>query len=128
MKQLLIATLAILSLSANAADSRYVAIQRDVLVLAKILQAKLPPLAADGMCEVERQGTGWNFTFRVKADKSTAQDVQVILRSTSATASELRVQGVLVEGSLVGSKRSADPALSKEWTSRILKLLEEEPG
>jgi hypothetical protein len=113
------------ALSANAAAPRGVPVGRDVQVLAKTLQAKLPALAVDGMCEVERQANGWNFTFRVSFDKISAQEVQVLIRMAQAHTSELRVQGVRVEGSLVGSKRNADPELTKEWTDRILKLIDE---
>ena len=126
-KRILIAILGIaVAVSAHAAGPRGgVAVDRDVHVLAKILQAKLPALAVDGMCEVERQANGWNFSFRVSFDKLSSQDVQVFIRMDGAHTSELRVQGIRVEGGLVGSRRSADPELSKEWTDRILKLATE---
>jgi len=127
MKRILIAMLGLLAvLAAHAAGQRTVSLDRNVDEVAKILQARLPTLAADGMCEVERESNGWNFSFQVKADKAAAEVVQVILRRTEAHRSELRVQGVRVEGSLVGSKRSAIPELSQAWTDRILALLE--PG
>jgi len=127
MKSLLIALLGMSAiLSAHAAGPRGgIPIDRDVEVLARTLQAKLPALAMDGMCEVEREATGWNFVFRVAVNKTSSQDVQVFIRMAQAHTSELRVQGIRVEGSLVGSKRSADPELSREWTDRILKLVNE---
>jgi len=127
MKSILVAMVGLVAvLCAHAAGQRGVSIDRNVNEVAKILQARLPALAADGMCEVERESNGWNFSFQVKADKTSAEAVQVMIRQTEAHRSELRVQGVRVEGSLVGSKRSAIPELSQEWTERILKLLDEQ--
>jgi len=125
MKKTLIALLGALVLCANAADSRNVVLDRETNALARILQARLPTLAEDGMCEVERKGNGWDFTFRVKTEKDSADDVQVTVRSVSANQSELRVQGVKVFTSLITARRSADPELSKQWTERILKLIDE---
>ena len=126
MKTTLIACLlGILVASANAADPAGVVLEKEVAALARVLQARLPALALDGMCEVERQGNGWDFSFRVKELKDSADEVQVIVRSISATQSELRVRGVKVFTSLITSRRSADPALSKEWTERVVKLVEE---
>ncbi len=124
MKYLFAAILGFLIVvSANAAPPRGTPVERDVLSLAKILQARLPPLAEDGICEVERQDNGWNFAIRVKSDGTKSQLLQVFVRASSDSRSELRVQGVRVESSLITSKRTADPQLSKEWTDRILELI-----
>jgi hypothetical protein len=112
-------------LSANAAPPRVVPVERDVLSLAKVLQARLPTLAEDGMCEVERQDNGWSFAIRVKSDRTGSQMLQVFVRASSDSRSELRVQGVRVESSLLTSRRVADPELSKEWTDRVLALVAE---
>lgn len=112
-------------LSAHAAPPAGVPVERDVLSLAKLLQARLPPLAEDGMCEVERQDNGWKFGIRVNTRGGESRLLQVFVRATSDSSSELRVQGVRVESSLLTSKRSADPELSKEWTDRILGLIAE---
>jgi len=115
------------SLAALAADQRGVVIEKPVDVVARTLLAKLPPLASDGMCEVERESNGWNFQFRVKADKTSAEEVQVIVRRAEAMTTDLRIQGVRIESAMITSKRSADPELSKAWSERIRKLIEE-PG
>ena|SRR5688572_2242411 len=115
----------LLVLSANAAPARGVPVERDVLSLARLLQARLPPLADDGMCEVERQDNGWNFAIRVKSEGASSHLLQVFVRATSESRSELRVQGVRVESSLLTSRRAADPELSKQWTDRILALIAE---
>jgi hypothetical protein len=115
----------LLVLSAHAAPPRGVPVERDVLSLARLLQARLPPLAVDGMCEVERQENGWIFGIRVKSEEAASQLVQVFVRASSDSRSELRVQGVRVESSLLTSRRAADPELSKEWTDRILALIAE---
>jgi hypothetical protein len=125
MKYLLAITLAFLAvLPAHAAPPRGVAVERDVLSLARILQARLPPLAEDGMCEVERTDNGWTFGIRVQSDTRGSQLLQVYIRAESGSRSELRVQGVRIESSLLTSRRSADPELSKQWTERILELVE----
>ncbi len=110
-------------LSAHAAPPRGTPIERDVLSVAKILQARLPPLAEDGMCEVERTDNGWTFGIRVKSDGTASHLLQVFVRASSDSRSELRVQGVRVERSLITSRRIADPELSSQWTDRILELL-----
>jgi hypothetical protein len=126
MKNLLAVILAFLAVvSAHAAPPRGEQIDRDVLSLAKILQARLPPLADDGMCEVERRDNGWSFVIRVKSEQDQAHLVQVFIRATSESRSELRVQGVRVESSLITSRRIADPELSAQWTGRILALVAE---
>lgn len=124
MKCLIAAILGFLMvLSANAAPPRGTPVERDVLSLAKLLQARLPPLAEDGMCEVERTDNGWTFGIRVKSDGAASQLLQVFVRATSDSRSELRVQGVRVESSLITSRRIADPELSNQWTDRILELV-----
>ena len=110
-------------LSAQAAPPRGTPVERDVLSVAKILQARLPPLAEDGMCEVERQDHGWVFGIRVNSGAAGSQLLQVYVRATSESRSELRVQGVRIESGLITSKRSADPELSKQWTDRLLELV-----
>ena len=97
-------------LPANAAPPRGVLVERDVSSLAKILQARLPSLAEDGMCEVERQDNGWDFVIRVKPADNGARLLQVNVRATADSRSEIRVQGVRVESSLITSKRSAPRA------------------
>jgi hypothetical protein len=125
MKKLLIACIGCLAvLAAHAAETRGAVLDRDMNALAKLLQARLPALAADGMCEAERQAHGWDFVIRVQSDKGGADDVQVIVREVSGARSELRVQAVRVESSLLTSKRSVNAALTDEWTQRILKLVE----
>lgn len=124
MKNLFVITLGLLGmLSANAAPPRGVPVEREVLSLAKLLQARLPPLAEDGMCEVERTDNGWTFAIRVKSDGAASHLLQVFVRATSDSRSELRVQGVRVESSLITSRRIADPELSNQWTDRILELV-----
>jgi hypothetical protein len=110
-------------LSANAAPPRGVAVERDVLSLAKLLQARLAALAEDGMCEVERQDNGWDFAIRVDSGASEAQLVQVFIRATSGSRSELRVQGVRVQSQLLTTRKSVDPELTKQWTDRLLELI-----
>jgi hypothetical protein len=110
-------------LSAHAAPPRGIPVERDLLSVAKILQARLPPLADDGMCEVERQDTGWVFGIRVNSGATGSQLLQVYVRATSDSRTELRVQGVRIESGLITSKRSPDPELSKQWTDRILELV-----
>jgi hypothetical protein len=110
-------------LCAHAAPPRGIPVERDLLSVAKILQARLPPLAEDGMCEVERQDTGWIFGIRVNSAATGSQLLQVYVRATSDSRTELRVQGVRIESGLITSKRSPDPELSKQWTDRILELV-----
>jgi hypothetical protein len=117
----------LLALTATAAEPRGTVVAQRVDVLAKALQARLPALARDGMCEVTREGNGWDFGIRLNYDKISSEEVRVILRAASAETSEIRVQGVRIEGGLISSRRSLDPELSKEWTGRILKLIES-PG
>jgi len=112
------------SLAALAADQHGVVIEKPVDVAARTLLAKLPALASDGMCEAERESNGWNFQFRIKSDPANAQEVQVMLRASGDSKSELRVQGVKIQNMLLTSRRSADPALTQEWTERIRKLIE----
>jgi hypothetical protein len=126
MKYLVASLLGLLFvLSAHAAPPRGVPVERDLPSLAKLLQARLPPLADDGMCEVERQDNGWKFGIRVKSEGAASQLLQVFVRGISDSQSELRVQGVRIESSLLTSKRTADPELSQEWTGRILALVAE---
>jgi creatinine amidohydrolase/Fe(II)-dependent formamide hydrolase-like protein len=108
---------------AHGGDTHGTTIDRPVEEVARTLQAKLPELAVDGMCEVSREDNGWNFTLRVKAGKSSAEEVQVLLRAAAAR-SELRIQGVRVESSLITTSRKIDAALSQQWSERILKLVE----
>ena len=110
-------------LSANAAPPRGAPVERDLLSLAKILQARLPPLADDGMCEVERQDNGWVFAIRVSSGASESRLLQVFIRATSESRSELRVQGVRVESQLLTTRKSVDPELSKQWADRLLELV-----
>ena len=118
---LLAALLAVMSAHANPPGGT--PIDHPVEEVAHTLQSRLPALAMDGMCEVERAGNGWNFSIRVKAEAASADEVQVIVRAASASSSEVRIQGVRVEGSLISSKRKVDPQLSQEWKDRILALL-----
>jgi hypothetical protein len=124
VRRLILACAAVLSLSgAHAADKGGTPVERPVLEVAQMLQAKLPALAQDGMCEVSREGNGWNFEIRVGSDQSSDEQVQVILRAAGDARSELRVQGVHVQSSLITSARKVDPALTKEWSDRILALV-----
>lgn len=125
MKKLLIALTGIFALvTAHAADSRGTVVNQEITQLSKLLQARLPTLAMDGMCEAERESRGWNFSIRVKSDQGGSDEVQVIVREGSASSSELRVQAVRVESSLLTSKRSVNAALTGEWTDKILKLVQ----
>ena len=124
MKKLLIALVGFLAIaSAHAADKGGTVVDQEITQLSKVLQARLPSLAMDGMCEAERESKGWNFSIRVKADQGGADEVQVIVRESTASKSELRVQAVRVESSLITSKRSVNAALTGEWTEKILKLV-----
>jgi hypothetical protein len=124
MKRLLLAFAASLALcSATAAEPRGAIIDREITQLARLLQARLPSLATDGMLEAERQGRGWTFNVRVKADQGGADEVQVIVRPASDSSSELRVQGVRIDSNLFTSKRGINSALTAEWTDRILALV-----
>ena len=125
MKKLLVVLLGCLAaFSANAADQRFTPVDKDVTTLAKLLQARLPTLAADGMCEVERNSHGWTFTARVRSDQGGADEVQVIIHEAAGSKSEMRVQGVRVDNNLFTSKQGVNAALTAEWNDRILKLIE----
>jgi hypothetical protein len=126
MKKLLIVLLGSLAaFSAYAADARGTMVNQQITQLARMLQARLPPLSVDGMLEAERQAHGWVFNVRVKADQGGADEVQVIVHETSAAQSEIRVQGVRIDSNLFTSKRGVNAALTTEWTDRILKLVEQ---
>jgi len=99
-------------------------VDKPMTELARLLQARLPPLSVDGMVEAERESHGWNFSVRVKSDQGGADEVQIIVRESAEQRSELRVQGVHIDSNLLTSKRSANAALSAEWTDKILKLVE----
>jgi len=123
MKKLLL-VLCLAAFAAQAADQRFTPVDRDVTQLAKLLQARLPALAADGMCEVERNSHGWTFTVRVRSDQGGADEVQVIIHEAPGSKSEMRVQGVRVDNNLFTSKQGVNAALTAEWTDKILKLVE----
>ena len=125
MKKLLIVLIGCLAaFSAYASDARGTPVDQEITRLAKLLQARLPSLAADGMCEAEREAHGWNFMIRVKSDQGGSDEVQVIVREAANSRSELRVQAVRVESSLITSSRKVNAALTGEWTERVLKLVE----
>jgi len=109
----------------HAAPPKGEVLDRPMEAVARTLQAKLPALASDGMCEAEREDNGWNFQFRLKASESGADEVQVMLRASGDSKSELRVQGVRIQNMLLTTRHNADPTLSKEWTEKIRKLIEE---
>lgn len=124
MKRLLIVLMGSLAaLSAHAADARFTVVDKPITELAKMLQEKLPTLSTDGMLEAERQSHGWVFNVRVKSDQGGADEVQVIVRESSASSSELRVQGVHIDSNLLTSKRGVNATLTAEWTDKILKLV-----
>ena len=124
----LFAALGLLALAgAHAGDIHGTPVDRPVDEIAHTLQASIPALAMDGMCEVSCESNGWNFEFRVKSDKTSSDEVQVLVRATAASKSEIRVQGVKIEGSLISTKRKVDAQLTQEWSERILKLVNK-PG
>jgi hypothetical protein len=124
MKKLLIALVGLLAVaSAHAADKGGTVVDQEITQLSKVLQARLPSLAMDGMCEAERESKGWNFSIRVKSDQGGSDEVQVIVREADGSRSGLRVQAVRVESSLITSKRTVNAALTGEWTEKILKLV-----
>ncbi len=112
------------TISAHAADQRFSPVDKEITELAKLLQARLPPLTVDGMCEVERNSHGWTFTARVRSDQGGADEVQVIIHEAPGSKSELRVQGVRVDNNLFTSKQAVNAALTAEWTDKIRKLVE----
>jgi hypothetical protein len=101
----------------NAAPPRGVVLDRPMEAVARTLQARLPTLSMDD--------DGWNFEFRLKADKTTAEEVRVVIRAVEPGKTELRVQGIRIESAMITDKRMADPALTQEWTEKIRKLIEE---
>ncbi len=123
MKKLLF-VLCLTAFAAHAADQRFTPVDREITELAKLLQARLPTLAADGMCEVERNSHGWTFTARVKSDNGGADEVQVIIHEAPGSKSEMRVQGVRVDNNLFTSKQGINAALTAEWNDKILKLVQ----
>jgi len=124
MKKLLIALVGLLAVaSAHAADKGGTVVDQEITQLSRVLQARLPSLAMDGMCEAERESKGWNFSIRVKSDQGGSDEVQVIVREADGSRSGLRVQAVRVESSLITSKRTVNAALTGEWTEKILKLV-----
>jgi len=126
MKKLLLASIgSLFAFSAAAADSRATVVDKPMTELARLLQARLPPLSVDGMVEAERESRGWNFSVRVKSDQGGADEVQVIVRESADQRSELRVQGVHIDSNLLTSKRGVNSALTAEWTDRILKLVQQ---
>ena len=126
MKKLLIALIGCwAAATVHAADARGTVVDKEITQLSKLLQARLPSLAMDGMCEAERESKGWNFSIRVQSDQGGSDEVQVIVRESAGSKSELRVQAVRVESSLLTSRRSVNAALTGEWTDKILKVLAE---
>jgi hypothetical protein len=126
MKRLLIALVgSLVVLSTPAADARGTVVDKPIIELARLLQARLPSLSVDGMLEAEREGHGWVFNVRVKSDQDGADEVQVIVRESSDSSSELRVQGVRIDSNLFTSKRGVNAALTAEWTDKILKLVQQ---
>jgi hypothetical protein len=123
MKKLLL-VLCLTALAAHAADQRFTPVDKEITELAKLLQARLPTLAVDGMCEVERNAHGWTFTARVKSEQGGADEVQVIIHEAPGSKSELRVQGVRVDNNLFTSKQGVNAALTAEWHDKILKLVQ----
>ena len=124
MKKLLMVLVGcIAAVAVHAADARGTVVDKEITELSKLLQGRLPSLAMDGMCEVERESKGWNFSIRVKSDKGGSDEVQVIVREADGSRSGLRVQAVRVESSLITSKRTVNAALTGEWTEKILKLV-----
>ena len=125
MKKLLMVLVGcIAAVAVHAADARGTVVDKEITELSKLLQGRLPSLAMDGMCEVERESKGWNFSIRVKSDQGGSDEVQVIVRESAGSKSELRVQAVRVESNLLTSRRSANAALTGEWTDKVLKLVE----
>ena len=122
MKKLLL-VLCLAAISAQASDQRFTPVDKEITQLAKLLQARLPALAVDGMCEVERNSHGWTFTARVRSDQGGADEVQVIIHEAPGSKSELRVQGVRVDNNLFTSKQGVNAALTAEWTGKIQELL-----
>ena len=113
----------LVAFAANASDQRFNPVDKEITELARLLQARLPALAADGMCEVERNSHGWTFTARVRSDQGGADEVQVIIHEAAGSKSELRVQGVRVDNNLFTSKQGVNAALTAEWTGKIQELL-----
>ncbi len=124
MQYLLAVIVGCFALTAQAGELHGTPVDRPVDEIARTLQANIPALAMDGLCEVSRETNGWNFSFRVTADKSSSEEVQVLVRATAAAKSEVRVQGVKIEGSFISSKHKVDAALTQQWSERILKLVE----
>ena len=124
MKKLLF-VLFLAAATVQAADPRATVVDQEVTELARLLQSKLPALAMDGLCEAERESRGWDFSIRVKSDEGGSDEVQVIVRDAGGSRSELRVQAVRVENSLLTSKRMVIAGLTGEWTDRILELVGE---
>lgn len=124
MKKLLIVLGCLMAFAAQASDQRFTPVDQEITALAKLLQARLPTLAVDGMCEVERNAHGWTFTARVRADQGGADEVQVIIHEAAGSKSELRVQGVRVDNNLFTSKQGVNAALTAEWTDKIMKLVQ----
>ena len=124
MKKLLLASIGSwVALSAHATDPRATVVDKPMTELARLLQARLPPLSVDGMVEAERESHGWNFSVRVNSDQGGADEVQIIVRESAEQHSELRVQGVHIDSNLLTSKRGVNAALTAEWTDKILKLV-----
>ena len=123
----LIPGLLLVTLTAFAAEPHGVVLDRPIGEVSRTLMTRLPALASDGMCEAERESNGWDFQFRLKADKATADEVHVSVRAAAGNKTELKVMGVRIESAMITSKRSANPELSQEWIERIRKLIEE-PG
>ena len=123
MRNLLAAIVGLIAFAAHAGDIHGTPVDRPADDIARTLQANLPALAMDGLCEVSRESNGWNFSFRVSADKTSSEEVQVLVRATGAANSEVRVQGVKIEGSFITSKHKVDVALTEQWSERILKLV-----
>jgi hypothetical protein len=124
MKKLLL-VLFMVAGTVHAADPRATVVDKEITELARLLQSRLPALAMDGLCEAERESKGWDFSIRVKSDQGGSDEVQVIVRDAGGARSELRVQAVRVENSLLTSKRMVIAGLTGEWTDRILKLVDE---
>lgn len=91
--------------------------------VAQVLQKQLPELAIDGLFEAKRGSAEWRFAFWTKAEKTSVEEVRILVRQKSASLSDVEVIVFSIDGGLVKTKTKLQALASAEWTTKIRELL-----
>lgn len=117
-----LASILLLSAANSFAAPQTVEAHKRFDVTVRLLQRECLELAVDKLIEARRVDADWKIEFRTGFGKDWLEKVTLTVHRKTADISEISIEALRAEGG-VGSKAKPLPEATRNWTARILELV-----